>query len=142
MFVNFINYIMTNIYRLVSIEKECEDDQYIMAVSYDKNVLENILATVKPQLENQCNFAIKENTELYKVTKFNGSYFIVRTSKLYEGQKLHGFNKITTYKCEQVLIDLNGQNVDVLDQIEIFKDNLSRNNIEFDTYYDEGIMNA
>jgi len=133
---------MTNIYSLVSIEKDCKDDQYIMAISYDKQVLENILATVKPQLDHLCDFAIKENTKLYKIIKSDNKHLIINKLKLEENYNLHGFNKITTNNCEQVLLDINGIDIDYLNTSNIFKNNISSSNIMFDTYYDESIMNA
>lgn len=133
---------MTNIYSLVSIEKDCINDQYIMAISYDKQVLENMLATVKPQLGHLCNFAIKENTKLYKIIKSDDKHFIINKLKLGENYDLHGFNKITTRGCDQVLLDINDVDLDYLNTTKIFKDNISLNNIMFDTYYDESIMNA
>ena len=134
---------MKPIYKLVSIELDNEDDEYIMAISYDKQVLENMLANVKLQYtEKLCNFEIKENTKLYKLYNIDNKYFVTRIVKCNENSKLHGFNKITLFGCEQALLDVSNININNINDFDMCKNNVSTNEIFFDVYYDEGILNA
>ena len=108
---------MTSIYSLVSSEN------HIMSISYDKHVLENMLT----KLED--DFLIKENTKLYKLYSINGKYLITPKTNLESNCSLHGFNKITTYGSEQVLLDTSGISYDYLNSINIFNNNISKNKV-------------
>jgi hypothetical protein len=108
---------MTSIYRLVSSEN------HIIAISYDKPVLENMLT----KLEG--DFSIKENTKLYKLYSINGKYLITNKLNLEPNYSLHGFNKITTFGSEQVLLDTSGINYDYLNTMNIFNNNISKNKV-------------
>ncbi len=141
---------MTNIYSLVSIDRESKDE-YVQAISFDRQVLENFLVTVQPQYENLCDFAIKDYLPIYKLqfVKELGKRLLLPV-EYSNNLKLHGFNKITSkYKnnqiveeCNNVLLDLSNTNYDEIKDHKMFKDNVSLNEILFDTYYNEGIMNA
>ena len=108
---------MTSIYSLVSSEN------HIIAISYDKPVLENMLT----KLEG--NFSIKENTKLYKIHNINEKYIITNKLNLEPNCSLHGFNKITTFGSEQVLLDTSGISYDYLNTMNIFNNNISKNKI-------------
>ena len=108
---------MTSIYSLVS------NKQYIMTISYDKQVLENILSNLKSSC-SQDEFSIKENTKLYKLYNINGKYLIINKLNLEPNCTLYGFNKITTFGSEQVLLDTSGISYDYLNTMNIFNNNI------------------
>jgi hypothetical protein len=108
---------MTSIYSLVSSEN------HIMTISYDKQVLENMLT----RLEG--DYVINNNTKLYKLCSINGKYLITPKSNLDSNCSLHGFNKITTFGSEQVLLDTSGISYDYLNTMNIFNNNISKNKI-------------
>jgi len=124
---------MNNIYSLVSIN----ENEYIQAISYDKRKLENIL-----QSDQLANFVIKDNTQIYKLYFINelGKMLLIPKKDKKNINKLYGFNKISTKGCENILLDLS--DVKYEEVKKIFEFNLSSNEILFDVYYDEGIMNA
>jgi hypothetical protein len=108
---------MTNIYSLVSSEN------HIISISYDKQVLENMLTNLEG------NYVIKENTKLYKLYNINGKYLITSKLNLEPNYSLHGFNKITTFGSEQVILDTSGISYDYLNTMNIFNNNISKNKI-------------
>lgn len=108
---------MTSIYSLVSSEN------HIVTISYDKQVLENMLT----KLEG--DYVIKENTKLYKLYNINGKYLITNKLNIEPNCSLHGFNKITTFDSEQVLLDTSGISYDYLNTMNIFNNNISKNKI-------------
>jgi len=124
---------MNNIYSLVSIN----ENEYIQAISYDKRKLENIL-----QSDQLANFVIKDNTQIYKLYFINelGKMLLIRKKDKKNITKLYGFNKISTKGCENILLDLS--DVKYEEVKKIFESDLSSNEILFDVYYNEGIMNA
>jgi hypothetical protein len=134
---------MNSIYSLVSIDKESKDE-YIQAISYNKNILQNFLVTVKPHYEQLAEFVIKDTTKIYKIY-FNddlGKMVLMSSKYKKDSSKLYAFNKITTKGCENVLLDLSDVKYEEIKDILPFKNDISMNEILFDTYYDEGIMNA
>jgi hypothetical protein len=124
---------MNNIYSLVSINEK----EYIQAISYDKRKLENFLES-----DQLANFVIKDNTQIYKLYFINelGKMLLIPKKDKKNITKLYGFNKISTKGCENILLDLS--DVKYEEVKKIFEFNLSSNEILFDVYYDEGIMNA
>jgi hypothetical protein len=62
-------------------------------------------------------------------------------SKLYAFNRLKRINNGLYYIYENGIIDLYGF-YDKVSEIPLLKENISVNTIEFDTYYEEGIMNA
>ena len=74
--------------------------------------------------------------------------YVDYSTKKYNTKNLYAFNRIKKinngldFVIENSIVDLNGFN-DKVNSIELFKDNnISANPILFDTYYDEGVMNA
>jgi hypothetical protein len=49
---------------------------------------------------------------------------------------------ITTNSVDNVLLDISGFDIEELRKSPIFKHDLSENIIQFDTYYEEGIINS
>lgn len=131
---------MTNIYSLVLVDKYTED-QYIMAVSQNKTVLENILDNLKPSY-NDCNFIINENTSVYKLYQKGDTKYLL-SCKNFNINTLYGFNKITQNNVSNVLIDIsNVEEYNSMVKLNMFKNDVSSKPILFDTLYEEGIMNA
>ena len=60
---------MSGIYSLVSIEKDCHEDQYIQAISYDKSCLQTMMDNLDSKTLNLANFVIKENGAVSKIRK-------------------------------------------------------------------------
>jgi hypothetical protein len=138
---------MSGIYSLLSIEKDCSEDQYIQAISYDKNVLQSMLDNLDSNTLNRADFVIKENTPVYSLLKLRtntedkSKIYLYPVNK-FNTNKLYGFNKMTSNGVEQVLLDVTTFNNFELKNKPFFKNDLSDNSIIFDKYYDEGIMNS
>ena len=139
---------MSGIYSLVSVEKDCPEDQYIQAISYDKSCLQSMMDNLDSKTLNLANFVIKENTPVYSLlltsitNKEHQSMLFLYSVTKFNSDKLHGFNKNTTNGVEEVLLDINGFQYNELKDKTFVKNDLSENSIVFDKYYDEGIMNA
>ena len=140
----------TPIYYLVSsVGDECEEE-YIMAMSFDKKVLENMIYTSKSS-----KLIIRENLKIFNLwvgydsEKLCDKYHImyVNSQRDYTKSKLYAFNRLKRinnglyYIYENGIIDLYAF-YDKVSEIPLLKENISVNTIEFDTYYEEGIMNA
>lgn len=130
-------------YHIVSIGKEFTDDrQCIMAISYSKEILENMIEHISPSKFEYCNYIIKENNlQIYSLKRIDNKIILINSNK-FDKNNLYAFNKITTSSVENVLLDITGFDINELRKLNIFKNDLSENNILFDTYYDEGIMNG
>ena len=148
---------MSKIYYIVSIS--CfnfnENEEYIMAISFDKDILVNMIKTnYKPHKDY--NLEIRENLKIFQVwlsynkEKLCDDYTVMYLSSSninYDSGKIYAFNREKRidngldYVIENSLVDLSVF-YDKINEISLFKDNLSANPILFDTYYPEGIMNA
>lgn len=135
---------MSGIYSLVSIDKSCRECQYVNAISYSREFLEDIIKKIHPDDLYLAEFIIKENTPVYFLMPLNGQILLATSLDKVDFNKdsLYAFNKITTNAVDNVLLDIRGFDIENLRTLHIFKDDLSENIIEFDTYYEEGIMNA
>ena len=137
---------MPTIYSIVGIDKECTDCQYVNAISYSKELLENMIQNIHPYLLKVADFIIKENIHIYSLIVLNQQLLIGRSGDddniTFNPDNLYAFNKITSSGVENVLLDITGFDIENLKQICIFKNELSDNTIKFDVFYDEGIMNA
>lgn len=146
---------MSKIYYIVSISCDNENDEYIMAMSLDKKILENMVVTnYKPN--DDYKLEIRENLKIFQVwlsyntEKLCDDYTVMYVSSSninYDSGKIYAFNREKRinhgldYIIENSLVDLSIF-YDKINEITLFKDNLSANPISFDTYYEEGIMNA
>lgn len=135
---------MSKIYGIVSIDKSCDCCQYVQAVSYSKELLEDMINNIHPDDLLLADFTIKENIPIYFLMPLNGKILLATSLDKVDFNKdsLYAFNKITTNAVDNVLLDISGFDVENLRTLHIFKDDLSENIIEFDTYYEEGIINA
>jgi len=137
---------MPTIYTLVGIDKECIDCQYVNAISYSKELLENMIQNIHPDLLKVADFIIKENIHIYSLIVLNQQLLIGRSGDddniTFNPDNLYAFNKITSSVVDNVLLDITGFDIENLKQICIFKNNISDNVIKFDVFYEEGIMYA
>ena len=135
---------MSEIYSLVSIDKECRECQYVNAISYSRELLEDMIKNIHPDDLTLAEFIIKENMPVYFLMPLNGKILLATSLDKVDFNKdsLYAFNKITTNAVDNVLLDISGFDIEELRKSPIFKDDLSENIIEFDTYYEEGIMNS
>ena len=135
---------MSEIYSLVSIYKECRECQYVNAISYSRELLEDMIKNIHPDDLLLADFTIKENMPIYFLMPLNGKILLATSLVKVDFNKdcLYAFNKITTNDVDNVLLDISGFNIEKLRTLHIFKDDLSTNVIHFDTYYEEGIINA
>jgi len=135
---------MSEIYSLVSIDKECPKCQYVNAISYSRDILEDMIKNIHPDVFELADFIIKQNTLIYFLMPLNGKILLATSLDKVNFNKdsLYAFNKITTNSVDNVLLDISGFDIENLRNLHIFKDDLSENVILFDTYYEEGIMNA
>lgn len=131
------------------------DEEYIMAISFDKEILENMIQKHTEQNEDY-KFIIKEDQKIFQIaigyddksqTDKYEIIYINYPGKKYDYGNLYAFNRIKRinhgldFIIENGIIDLYGI-YDKLNEIPFLKDNISRNPVKFDTYYEEGIMNA
>lgn len=141
------------IYYLVSVS---DDEKHIMAISFDKEILENM---IKEHPENEdYKLVIKENLKIYNIwTGFDSEkqckkYHLMYVNSLimqpdYTKAKLYAFNMTKRinhgldFVIENGIVNLNCFH-DKVNEIPMLKDNISANPILFDTYYEEGVMNA
>jgi len=146
---------MSKIYYIVSISCFNENEEYIMAISFNKNTLVNMIKTNYKQYKDY-NLEIRENLKIFQLwlsynkEKLCDDYTIMYVSSSninYNSGKIYAFNREKRinngldYVIENSLVDLSVF-YDKVNEISLFKDNLSANPILFDTYYEEGIMNA
>lgn len=141
------------IYYLVSVS---DDEKHIMAISFDKEILENM---IKEHPENEdYKLVIKENLKIYHIwTSFDSEkqcekHHLMYVNSLimqpdYTKANLYAFNMTKRinhgldFIIENGIINLNCFH-DKVNEIPMLKDNISANPILFDTYYEEGVMNA
>ena len=138
---------MPTIYSIVSIDKQCLECQYVNAISYSKELLENMIQNIHPDDFKLVDFIIKENIHIYSLIVLNQQLLIGRSGHdddniTFNPDNLYAFNKVTTSGVENVLLDITKFDIENLKQICIFKNNISQNAIKFDVFYEEGIMNA
>jgi len=135
---------MSEIFALVSIDKKCRECQYVNAISYSRELLEDMIKNIHPDDFLLADFIIEENIPVYFFMPLNGKILLATSLDKVDFKKdrLYAFNKITTNAVDNVLLDISGFDIENLRTLHIFKDDLSTNVIHFDTYYEEGIMNA
>ena len=142
------------IYYLVSVSGNDENDyeEYIMAISYNKEVLENMIDE-HTKLDQCFTFVIKENLKIqnflgYSANKtgnfkllFYENYDICNIS---EDDRLYAYNLVNLDNIvENRLLRVYKKDLDKFTtHLHNNVNNISTNPIEFDTYYEEGIMNA
>ena len=142
------------IYYLVSVSGNDENDyeEYIMAISYNKEVLENMIDE-HTKLDQCFTFVIKENLKIqnflgYSANKtgnfkllFYENYDICNIS---EDDRLYAYNLVNLDNIvENRLLRVYKTDLDKFKtHLHNNVNNISTNPIEFDTYYEEGIMNA
>jgi hypothetical protein len=142
-------------YLVTSLGDDCKEED-IMAISFDKKVLENMSYN---NFSNP-NLIIRENLKIFSVWLGYDSknqcdeYNIMYNKNIkidYQQSNLYAFNRRKRFKDETYnhyhaiyengIIDLYPF-YDKVSEISLLKDNISVNEIKFDTYYEEGIMNA
>jgi hypothetical protein len=144
------------IYYLVSVSNNSEPEEYIMGISFDKKILEDMINNNHKPNEDY-KLIIRENLKIFQICldydkeKLCNKYHIMWIGYPYKSHnysKLYAFNRIKKinngldYLIENIIVDLSVF-YDKIDEIELFKDNnISANPILFDTYYEEGVMNA
>lgn len=137
---------MPTIYSLVSIDTEYPECQCVNAMSYSKELLENMIQNIHHDDFKLVNFIIKDNIHIYSLIVLNEQLLIERSGDddniTFNPDTLYAFNKVTTSGVENVLLDITGFDIENLKQICIFKHTISDNVIKFDVFYEEGIMNA
>ena len=142
------------IYYLVSVSN---DEEHIMAFSFDKQILENII-NEHPEKNEDYKLVIKENLKIYNIwTSYDSinqckKYQLMYVNSLimqpdYTKSKLYAFNMTKRinngldYIIEEGIINLDCFH-DKVNEIPMLKDKISGNPILFDTFYEEGVMNA
>lgn len=136
------------IYGLFLIEPSCNIDQYICAVSFDKETLDNILD--KNIVNDEKKYHVIKKVKYYSLDLVNNKVIITKKLSMNKNKfdkSLYSFNKIITkdnYQiCEQVLLNINEDlNINDLRLLSLFKNNISQSQINFDKYYFESIMNS
>jgi len=90
------------------------------------------------------DFIVEENMPIYFLLSLDNKILLAKScgEVTFNKDNLYAFNKITSNAVENVLLDIRGFTIEELSKLSIFKDDISQNTIQFDTYYEEGIMNA
>lgn len=137
---------------------------YLLCISCSeinlKNMLKNIIEEYKKKYEiNDYIFKI-EPVKLYVVSKIKNENenekILLKKVIFYKEEfiknKIYGMNKNNLNSVDQVLLKViyeSDENsveyqlfLEELRNNELFKNNISSNSIEYDKYYDEGILNA
>ena len=144
------------IYYLVSVSSNTDSEEYIMAISFEKHILEDMINNnYKPNEDYK--LVIIENLKIFNIwlscdkDKESDKYSVMwvgypnrkyNYSKLYAVNRIKKINNGLNCVVENCIVDLSVF-YDKISEIELFKDNnISSNPILFDTYYEEGIMNA
>jgi hypothetical protein len=162
---------LRDIYGLYVNDKLDDDCSYVHAFSYDTKVLQKFIDENSEYFdEHKDNINIKiEKVQSYNVLiSVDGKKLYMRDNSdllIYNGgefdnlsgNKIYGWNKETKnkdgiYRCDQALIVIysefelgteeHNSFLEKIKRFKLFKDNISLNNIEIDTYYEESIMNA
>lgn len=133
---------MVTIYSLIGIDKASPDSEYIYAISYSKEILKNMILNINSDLIKLADFVINENAVIYSLITIKNRIILIKNSVKYNVNNLYAFNKITSSDVKNVLLDITGFDITNLRKLNIFINDLSENKILFDTFYDEGIMNA
>ena len=144
------------IYYLVLVSSNTESEECIMAISFDKHILEDMINKNYEPNEDY-KFVIRENLKIFQTwlgydkEKLCNKYCIMwlgyqdksnNYSKLYAFNRVKRINNGLDYLIENCIVDLSVF-YDKINEIELFKNNnISANPILFDTYYKEGVMNA
>ena len=136
-----------NILGLYSIDTE-NNESIIHAISTNKIILEKMIPNDYP---SYVKFEIKNMTCVKH--KIEGLSYISNSTidKLLPDGKMYCFasNKynlthhLLAGNNDQIIINFSHlTNMDEIKKIRMFQNNISRNPIEFDTYYEDGCMNA
>ena len=142
------------IYGLFFIDPLCDLNQYICAVSFDKEILNYILD--KEIEHDEKKFHVIKKVKYYSLDIFNNRIFMTNKKSMKKNifdKSLYAFNKIIVKDnnelCEQVLLNINNVlninqelNINVLKFFLSLKNDISDSEIKFDKYYTESIMNA
>lgn len=140
------------IYYIVSVS---EYEEHIMAISFDKVILENMIRE-HPEKNEHYKLVIKENLKIFQIAcgydaikqcdKYEIMYIYYSGKKyiytdLYAYSRTKRINHGLDFVIEDGIIDLDCF-YDEINEIPLLKNNISANRILFDTYYEEGVMNA
>jgi hypothetical protein len=148
------------IYGLYSIDTE-NNESIIHAISTNKIILEKMIPTeyptyVKFEIKNVVCINLHKTEEKIEKTHFtielkNGYLNYIDNSiigKMYcfASNKYNLTHNILAEHNDQIIINFshltNIEEIDEIKKIRIFQNNISENPIEFDTYYEDGLMNA
>ena len=150
---------MSNIFYILYQSLTNDNDHDIMAISFDKKILENLIKTNYTtnyfyKLEIKENLHIFQIGLVYDTENFCDNYYVVSVVNMYGQEKnnisknLYAFNRTkridnsSVYINESSIVDLSIF-YDKIYKISVLKDgNISQNPIEFDKYYSCGIMCA
>jgi hypothetical protein len=120
-------------------------------VSLDEEKLQNILLTLKKEADGE--YIIKE-VKLYILSKIYNKFLITRATSFTEefiGKKVYAMNKTDNQVLIKVFVlhdsDENSEEyktfIEDIRNDKLFEENnLSLNTIKFDTYYEDGMLNA
>lgn len=146
------------IYYLVGVyDNPHEYQEFIMAISFHKNILEDMIQQKQSKSDQFYSLVIRENLKIFqiwlgydreKLCDLYNLIYIDYPSRKINYHNLYAFNRVKkinnglNFTIENSIVDLSGFN-DKVNNIELFREsNISKNPILFNTYYDEGIMNA
>lgn len=142
------------IYGLYLHSLESISTPYLLVTSCSEEKLKNILENIIK--DDTCTYTI-EVVDLYVVSKCENRNILFKKTFHYDEEfiknKIYGMNLCSSSSVDQVLLKIfhdseeNSEEyqlfVQELRNHELFKINdFSLNSIEFDKYYDEGILNA
>lgn len=139
-----MNFACNDLLGLWFTDPECTEDQYIHAISFNKNVLEDMIKNTVPTEEKgyfsidkvrtvkYCKEFSTETREFYEVQELSGPFDPIIAEPFYGYNNLFNIKKV----CEQVILftDVKTKNMELA--------GISSEPIKLDTYYEESILNA
>lgn len=134
----------------------------VHSISVNKEKLEEIAENQIPnEIKKIVKFEIKPIRVYSFVTLLNNPFGLPKSYNLMLANsidldtfknKIFAFNKITSFDCEQCLVaiaynadsssDEYQEHLKFVKNLKLFDNNISENPINFDVFYDEGIMNV
>ena len=134
---------------------ESPSTPYLLAASCSKEKLENIL---KNSIKHDCNCTYTiEQVDLYVVSKCKDGNILFHKLAYYDEEfvknKMYGMNICSSTSVKQVLLKILHDNEEYSEEYQLFveelrkhklfiDDNFSTGTIQFDEYYEEGVLNA
>jgi hypothetical protein len=134
---------MSPIYCIVTTNKT-NNTSHINAVSINKTVVDYMMCT-HPDDTRREQMRVIDNPLCYTLCPSPlGELMLMKLNAIYQcitNSRIYAFNKHTTHGIQPALLYLDDMdNIDEIRQLKMFHNNLSQNPVQFDEFYEDGIM--